>query len=164
MYTNYKLQENPSFRMIGAEFNKLLNTMTPDKGKDTDKPVKLGITIRTKTTNLVAKKDTSLLLETETLPKFGGGFFNIVSTAQNLLINTFGNIDFDVISKTVFLPVGAFEHEGNIFVYCHLIVEDEHTEAFSTNDSINFLPIEENTLNNLDNKSIMVISTLSIVR
>lgn len=164
MYSNYKLKTSPSFKMQGTEFNTLVNSMTKDKITHNHKPVKLGVTIRTKTTNLVAKQDNSILLECETESRFGEGFFNIISNAQRLIINTFGEIDFGVISNTVFLPIGAFENEEEITVYCHLIIDDEHVEVFSIKDSINFVPIGDNSLNNLNNKSIIVLQTLSIVK
>lgn len=163
MYSNYQLEDNPSFKMTGKEFNTLVNSLT--KGPtENSKPVKVGLTIRTATSNLVAKREDEILLPIELEPHLGEGYFNIITNIQKMLIDTFGNIDIDVISKTVLMPVGAFEDQECLIIYCVLIIQDEHLEVFNTNTSINFLHIEENSLNNLDNKSIMVLPTLTIVR
>lgn len=163
MYSNYQLENNPSFKMTGTEFNALVNSLTKEPTENS-KPVMVGLTIRTATSNLVAKHDDEILLPIELDPNLGEGYFNVLTNIQKMLIDTFGNINIDVISKTVLMPVGAFEDQGCIVVYCVLIIQDEHWEIFNTNTSINFLPIEENSLNNLDNKSIMVLPTLTIVR
>ena len=163
MYSNYQLENNPSFKMTGKDFNILVNSLTKEP-EENSKPVKVGLTIRTATNNLVAKQEDEILLPIELDPNLGEGYFNVLTNIQKMLIDTFGNINIDVISKTVLMPVGAFEDQGYMIIYCVLIIQDEHLDQFSTNASINFLPIEENSLNNLDNKSIMVLPTLTIVR
>lgn len=163
MYSSYQLENNPSFKMTGKDFNILVNSLVKEP-EENSKPVKVGLTIRTATSNLVAKQDDEILLPIELDPNLGDGYFNVLTNIQKMLIDTFGNIDFNVISKTVLMPVGAFEDQGYMIIYCVLIIQDEHLDQFSTNASINFLPIEENSLNNLDNKSIMVLPTLTIVR
>ena len=163
MYSNYQLENNPSFKMTGKEFNTLVNSLVKEP-EENSKPVKVGLTIRTATSNLVAKHEDKILLPVDLDPNLGEGYFNVLSNIQKMLIDTFGNIDFNVISKTVLMPVGAFEDQEEIIIYCVLILQDEHLEIFNTNTSINFLPIEENSLNNLDSKSIMVLPTLTIVR
>lgn len=163
MYSNYQLENNPSFKMTGKEFNTLVNSLVKEP-EENSKPVKVGLTIRTATSNLVAKHEDEILLPIELDPNLGEGYFNVLTNIQKMLIDTFGNINIDVISKTVLMPVGAFEDQGNMVIYCVLIIQDEHWEVFNTNTSINFLPIEENSLNNLDSKSIMVLPTLTIVR
>lgn len=163
MYSNYQLENNPSFKMTGKEFNTLVNSLTKEPTENS-KPVMVGLTIRTATSNLVAKHEDEILLPIELDPNLGEGYFNVLTNIQKMLIDTFGNINIDVISKTVLMPVGAFEDQGHMVIYCVLIIQDEHWEVFNTNTSINFLPIEENSLNNLDSKSIMVLPTLTIVR
>lgn len=163
MYSNYQLENNPSFKMTGKDFNILVNSLTKEP-EENSKPVMVGLTIRTATSNLVAKQEDEILLPIELDPNLGEGYFNVLTNIQKMLIDTFGNINIDVISKTVLMPVGAFEDQGYMIIYCVLIIQDEHLDQFSTNASINFLPIEENSLNNLDNKSIMVLPTLTIVR
>ena len=163
MYSNYQLENNPSFKMTGKEFNTLLNSLVKEPTENS-KPVKVGLTIRTATSNLVAKHEDKILLPVDLDPNLGEGYFNVLTNIQKMLIDTFGIINMNVISKTVLMPVGAFEDQGEIIIYCVLILQDEHLDTFSTNASINFLPIEENSLNNLDNKSIMVLPTLTIVR
>ena len=163
MYSNYQLENNPSFKMTGKEFNTLVNSLTKEPTENS-KPVMVGLTIRTATSNLVAKHEDEILLPIELDPNLGEGYFNVLTNIQKMLIDTFGIINMDVISKTVLMPVGAFEDQGHMVIYCVLIIQDEHWEIFNTNTSINFLPIEENSLNNLDNKSIMVLPTLTIVR
>lgn len=163
MYSNYQLENNPSFKMTGKEFNTLVNSLTKEPTENS-KPVMVGLTIRTATSNLVAKHEDEILLPIELDPNLGEGYFNVLTNIQKMLIDTFGIINMNVISKTVLMPVGAFEDQGHMVIYCVLIIQDEHWEIFNTNTSINFLPIEENSLNNLDNKSIMVLPTLTIVR
>ena len=163
MYSNYQLENNPSFKMTGKEFNTLVNSLTKEPTENS-KPVMVGLTIRTTTSNLVAKHGDEILLPIELDPNLGEGYFNVLSNIQKMLIDTFGEIDFNTISKTVLMPIGAFEDQGDIVIYLNLIIQDEHLDTFNTNASINFLPIEENSLNNLDNKSIMVLPTLTIVR
>ena len=163
MYSSYQLENNPSFKMTGKDFNILVNSLVKEP-EENSKPVKVGLTIRTATSNLVAKQEDEILLPIELDPNLGEGYFNVLTNIQKMLIDTFGNINIDVISKTVLMPVGAFEDQGYMIIYCVLIIQDEHLDQFSTNASINFLPIEENSLNNLDNKSIMVLPTLTIVR
>lgn len=163
MYSNYQLENNPSFKMTGKEFNTLVNSLTKEPTENS-KPVRVGLTIRTATSNLVAKHEDEILLPIELDPNLGEGYFNVLTNIQKMLIDTFGIINMDVISKTVLMPVGAFEDQGHMVIYCVLIIQDEHWEIFNTNTSINFLPIEENSLNNLDTKSIMVLPTLTIVR
>ena len=163
MYSSYQLENNPSFKMTGKDFNILVNSLTKEP-EENSKPVMVGLTIRTATSNLVAKQEDEILLPIDLDPNLGEGYFNVLTNIQKMLIDTFGNIDFNVISKTVLMPVGAFEDQGYMIIYCVLIIQDEHLDQFSTNASINFLPIEENSLNNLDNKSIMVLPTLTIVR
>ena len=163
MYSNYQLENNPSFKMTGKEFNTLVNSLTKEPTENS-KPVMVGLTIRTATSNLVAKHDDEIVLPIELDPNLGEGYFNVLTNIQKMLIDTFGIINMDVISKTVLMPVGAFEDQGHMIIYCVLIIQDEHWEVFNTNTSINFLPIEENSLNNLDSKSIMVLPTLTIVR
>lgn len=162
MYSSYQLENNPSFKMTGKDFNILVNSLNNEEESNA-KPVKVGLVIRTTTSNLVAKKEDSLLLLTDLSPELGQGYFNVLTNIQKMLIDTFGNIDFDTISKTVLMPIGAFEDQGEIVIYLNLIIEDEHLDTFSTNASINFLPIQENSLNNLDNRSIMILPTLTIV-
>ena len=163
MYSNYQLENNPSFKMTGKEFNTLVNSLTKEPTENS-KPVMVGLTIRTATSNLVAKHEDEILLPIELDPNLGEGYFNVLSNIQKMLIDTFGIINMGVISKTVLMPVGAFEDQEEMIIYCVLILQDEHFDTFSTNASINFLPIQENSLNNLDNKSIMVLPTLTIVR
>lgn len=163
MYSNYQLENNPSFKMTGKDFNILVNSLVKEP-KENSKPVKVGLTIRTATNNLVAKQEDKIVFLIDLDPNLGEGYFNVLTHIQKMLIDTFGNIDFNVISKTVLMPVGAFEDQGEIVIYCVLIVQDEQLDPFNTNASINFLPIDENSLNNLDNKSIMVLPTLTIVR
>ena len=163
MYSNYQLENNPSFKMTGKEFNTLVNSLTKEPTENS-KPVRVGLTIRTATSNLVAKHEDGILLPIELDPNLGEGYFNVLTNIQKMLIDTFGIINMGVISKTVLMPVGAFEDQEEMIIYCVLILQDEHLDTFSTNASINFLPIEENSLNNLDNKSIMVLPTLTIVR
>ena len=163
MYSNYQLENNPSFKMTGKEFNTLVNSLTKEPTENS-KPVMVGLTIRTATSNLVAKHGDEILLPIELDPNLGEGYFNVLTNIQKMLIDTFGIINMGVISKTVLMPVGAFEDQEEMIIYCVLILQDEHLDTFSTNASINFLPIEENSLNNLDNKSIMVLPTLTIVR
>lgn len=162
MYTKYKLETNPHFKMTGTEFNMLVNSLVKTPTPDT-KPVKVGLTIRTATSNLVAKEGDRIVHMKDLEPELGEGYFNVITNIQKMLVNTYGEIDFDVIKNTVLMPVGAFEDQGEIVIYCVLIIQDEHLETFSTNELINFLPIEENSLNNLDNKSIMILPTLTIV-
>ena len=56
MYSNYQLENNPSFKMTGKEFNTLVNSLTKEPTENS-KPVMVGLTIRTATSNLVAKHD-----------------------------------------------------------------------------------------------------------
>lgn len=163
MYSNYQLENNPSFKMTRKEFNTLVNSLTKEPTENS-KPVRVGLTIRTASSNLVAKHDDEIVLPIELDPNLGEGYFNVLTNIQKMLIDTFGIINMGVISKTVLMPVGAFEDREEMIIYCVLILQDEHLDTFSTNASINFLPIEENSLNNLDNKSIMVLPTLTIVR
>lgn len=162
MYTNYKLKENPSFKMTGLEFNTLVNSITREPHEEV-KPVQFGLAIRTKTSNVIAKQGDTVLFCKDLSSELGEGYFNIISNIQKMLIDTFGDIDFNVIKETVLMPVGAFEYQGNIIIYFNLIIEDHQVEVFSTNPSINFLPIEGISLNNLDNRSIMILPTLTIV-
>ena len=162
MYTNHKLPNNPSFRMTGVEFNTLINSITREPHGEA-KPVQVGLAIRTKTSNLIAKQEDTVLFCKDLSSELGEGYFNIISNIQKMLIDTFGDIDFNVIKETVLMPVGAFEDQGNIIIYCNLIIEDHQVEVFSTNPSIVFLPIEEISLKNLDNRSIMILPTLTIV-
>lgn len=163
MYSNYHLANNPSFKMEGKEFNTLTNSLITEPTENS-KPVNIGLTIRTTNSNLVAKQEDKILFTSELSSELGEGYFNVLSNIQTMLIDMFGNIDFNVISKTVLMPVGAFEDQGEIFIYCMLIIQDDQVEAFNTNGSINFLPIEENTLNNLDNKSIIVLQTITVTK
>ena len=163
MYSSYQLENNPSFKMTGKDFNILVNSLTKEP-EENSKPVMVGLTIRTATSYLVAKQEDKIVFPIDLDPNLGEGYFNVLTNIQKMLIDTFGNIDFNVISKTVLMPVGAFEDQGYMIIYCVLIIQDEHLDQFSTTASINFLPIEENSLNNLDNKSIMVLPTLTIVR
>ena len=163
MYSNYQLENNPSFKMTGKEFNTLVNSLVKEP-EENSKPVKVGLTIRTATNNLVAKQEDKIVFPIDLDPNLGEGYFNVLTNIQKMLIDTFGEIDFNTISKTVLMPIGAFEDQGDIVIYLNLIIQDEHLDTFNTNASINFLPIEENSLNNLDNKSIMVLPTLTIVR
>ncbi len=162
MYSNYKLENNPSFKMTRHDFNALVNSITEEPTEDS-KPIKVGLTIRTATSNLVAKQEDKIVFPIELQPNLHEGYFNVLTNIQKMLIDTFGTIAFNLISKTVLMPVGAFEDQGEIIIYCVLILQDEHLDPFSTNASIKFLPIEKNSLNNLDNKSIMVLPTLTIV-
>lgn len=163
MYSNYHLANNPSFKMEGKEFNILTNSLITEPTENS-KPVNIGLTIRTTNSNLIAKQENKILFTSELSSELGEGYFNVLSNIQTMLIDMFGNIDFNVISKTVLMPVGAFEDQGEIFIYCMLIIQDDQVEAFNTNGSINFLPIEENTLNNLDNKSIIVLQTITVTK
>lgn len=163
MYSNYHLATNPSFKMEGKEFNILTNSLITEPTENS-KPIKIGLTIRTTNSNLVAKQEDKILFTSELSPELGEGYFNVLSNIQTMLIDMFGNIDFNVISKTVLMPVGAFEDQGEIFIYCMLVIQDDQVEAFNTNGLINFLPIEENTLNNLDNKSIIVLQTITVTK
>lgn len=163
MYSNYHLANNPSFKMEGKEFNTLTNSLITEPTENS-KPVNIGLTIRTTNSNLVAKQEDKILFTSELSSELGEGYFNVLSNIQTMLIDMFGDIDFNVISKTVLMPVGAFEDQGEIFIYCMLIIQDDQVEAFNTNGSINFLPIEENTLNNLDNKSIIVLQTITVTK
>lgn len=163
MYSNYHLANNPSFKMEGKEFNTLTNSLITEPTENS-KPVNIGLTIRTTNSNLVAKQEDKILFTSELSSELGEGYFNVLSNIQTMLIDMFGNIDFNVISKTVLMPVGAFEDQEEIFIYCMLIIQDDQVEAFNTNGSINFLPIEENTLNNLDNKSIIVLQTITVTK
>lgn len=163
MYSNYHLANNPSFKMKGKEFNILTNSLITEPTENS-KPVNIGLTIRTTNSNLIAKQENKILFTSELSSELGEGYFNVLSNIQTMLIDMFGNIDFNVISKTVLMPVGAFEDQGEIFIYCMLIIQDDQVEAFNTNGSINFLPIEENTLNNLDNKSIIVLQTITVTK
>lgn len=163
MYSNYHLANNPSFKMEGKEFNTLTNSLITEPTENS-KPVNIGLTIRTTNSNLVAKQEDKILFTSKLSSELGEGYFNVLSNIQTMLIDMFGNIDFNVISKTVLMPVGAFEDQGEIFIYCMLIIQDDQVEAFNTNGSINFLPIEENTLNNLDNKSIIVLQTITVTK
>lgn len=166
MYSNYVLSKNPSFKMTKEDFNQLVNSLTetPEEGS---RPVKVGLTIRTATNNLVATKT---LKEHEVVfihdldPTLGKGYFNIINNLQKFLTETFGELTLDIIKKTVLMPVGAFEDEGDLIIYCVLVIQDEQLETFSTNDSIKFIPIEENSLKNLDNRSIIILPTLTVVK
>lgn len=163
MYSSYQLENNPSFKMTGKDFNILVNSLVKEP-EENSKPVKVGLTIRTATSNLVAKHEDKILLPVDLDPNLGKGYFNVLTSIQKMLIDTFGDIDFNTISKTVLMPIGAFEDQGDIVIYLNLIIQDEHLDTFNTNASINFLPIQKNSLNNLDNKSIIVLPTLTIVR
>lgn len=162
MYTNHKLPNNPSFRMTGVEFNTLVNSLTKEPHGEAN-PVQVGLAIRTKTSNLIAKQEDTVLFCKDLSSELGEGYFNIISNIQKMLIETFGDINFNVIKETVLMPIGAFEDQGNIIIYCNLIIEDHQVEVFSTNPSIKFFPIEENSLNNLNNRSIIILPTLTVV-
>lgn len=158
MYTNYKLKENPSFRMTKEEFNTLVNSLK----EEGETKVKVGLVVRTTYSNEVAIEGNDFMF-IEDIHNGHGGYFNVVGACQKILVEKFHVADLDTIKNTVLMPVGAFEHEGEIVIYLNLVIKDGFEQRFKTNESINFLPIQEISLNNLDNKSIMVLPTLTIV-
>ena len=64
MYSNYKLENNPSFKMTKDTFNSLVNSLMTER-EDESLPVKVGVTIRTTHTNLVACKEESVVFLNE---------------------------------------------------------------------------------------------------
>lgn len=163
MYTSYKLENNPSFKMLGKDFNTLVNSITSEQTGDS-KPVRLGLTIRTATSNEVAMKDNQIIHTFDIDPELGAGYFNLLNNIKILLTDTFGDLPFSLMQQTVLMPVGAFENEGIIYIYFVLVIQDSHVETFSTNDQIRFVHIEGNALNNLDKKSIIILPTLTVVK
>lgn len=164
MYSNYKLKTNPDFHMERGEFNTLVNSLCTDKITDDHMPVKVGLVIRTKTSNLVAsKEDGTKLFVSDVTKDSGEGYFSLLTTIQSMLIKTFENLDFNIIKNTILLPYGAFEDQGDKIIYFNLIIEDNLVEAFNTNPSITFVPIEESSLNMPDKRTIIILPTLTIV-
>ena len=163
MYTSYKLENNPSFKMLGKDFNTLVNSITSEQTGDS-KPVRLGLTIRTATSNEVAMKDNQVIHTFDIDPELGTGYFNLLNNIKIFLTDTFGDLPFNLVQQTVLMPIGAFENEGIIYIYFVLVIQDSHVKTFSTNDQIRFVPIEGNALNNLDKKSIIVLPTLTVVK
>ena len=84
MYTSYKLENNPSFKMLGKDFNTLVNSITSEQTGDS-KPVRLGLTIRTATSNEVAMKDNQIIHTFDIDPELGAGYFNLLNNIKILL-------------------------------------------------------------------------------
>ena len=102
MYSNYQLENNPSFKMTRKEFNTLVNSLTKEPTENS-KPVRVGLTIRTATSNLVAKHYDEIVLPIELDPNLGEGYFNVLTNIQKMLIDTFGIINMDVSRSVVIL-------------------------------------------------------------
>lgn len=162
MYSNYKLENNPSFKMTKDTFNSLINSLTTEQEADS-LPVKVGVTIRTTHTNLVACREESVVFLNEIRPEHKG-YFSVLSSVVDMLNHTFKNLPPTTMAETVLMPVGAFIDNQELVIYLHLIIKDEHLEVFNSNASVTFLSIGENDLNNLKTQSIMVLPTLSIVK
>ena len=165
MYTNFKLEQNPDFQMRQGQFNALMNSLEVDQITSEHIPVKVGLVVRTKTSNLVAttEEGTKLLVSDVKIKKQGEGYFSLITNIQVLLLETFGELNFEVIKNTVLIPYGAFEDQGEMIVYFNLIIEDNLVEEFSNNPSIKFVPIEEDSLNLPDKRTIIILPTLTIV-
>lgn len=158
MFTKTNLTKNPSFKMTKEDFNSLVNSISPEE-QDGSKPVKVAVSVRTMASNKVFKKDNSVLLEGETKPHNTKGYFSLIISIQKLIMDEFNIQDFNVIKNTILMPVGAFENEqGELVVYFHLILQETVEDVFH-----NLVPISNETLNNLDFGSTMVLQTLSIV-
>lgn len=165
MYTNFKLEQNPDFQMRKGQFNALMNSLCIDKHSEDHIPVKVGLVVRTKTTNLVAttEEGNKLLISDILVKKLGEGYFSLISNVQILLLQTFGQLNFETIKNTILVPYGAFEDQGEMIIYFNLVIDDNLVEEFSHNPSIKFLPIQEDSLNIPDNRTIIILPTLTIV-
>lgn len=158
MYTNKTLSTNPHFKMKGTEFNEIVNSLKATK-EDADKPVKIALTIRTATTNLVAENLSSIVMTIDPKPLDVNNYFSMLASIKDELSETFGSFDLDLIKQTVLMPIGVFEYKGQVYIYFNLIIQDNLIEKFN---GVEFLKIEK--LEVLDSLSKMVLPSLIVTK
>lgn len=164
MYSSYQLKQNPSFKMTGAEFNEIINTVKDNEQTGWCKPIKLSLSIRTTQTNLVAKSNNSIVITSDLVTgEEINGYFRLTYTVKKVLKHFFPSVVFEDIKNTVLLPIGVYEQNGEMFVYMHLILQDDQIEQF-TNPYIEYTHIKDLYFDfKLDSASLMVLQTLNIV-
>lgn len=164
MYSSYQLKQNPSFKMTGEEFNTIINTVRDKEELGWDKPIKLALSIRTTNTNLVAKSNKSVVVTSDLVTgEHFKGYFRLTFTVKEVLNYLFPNVAFEDIKNTVLLPLGVYEQNGELFIYMHLILQDDQIEQF-TNPEIEYTHIKDLYFDfKLDSASLIVLPTLNLV-
>lgn len=157
------LKENPSFRMTGAEFKNIIDSMTVSQENEDQIPVRVALTVRTSSTNLVARQHNSVVC-TSPLDYHGlQGYFNVTSQVKTIINTMFPMVSFEEIKSTVLMPIGMFMYQDMLHVYLHLILQDDQMEKF-TALNMDYPTIKDLYFDfNLDSPSLMVLPTLKIV-
>lgn len=159
MYLDINLDQKVNFKMTKESFNSVINSLTDEpKGK----PVRLGLLVRSTTTNLVAKFEDSILLKSDIkeVPN-QKGYFRLIHVIRDLVMGKL-NIESDVLMKTILMPIGVIEEETEYIIYFNLIIPDDILNTLNTD--VFFVPITECLFNGLDSLSQIIKPTVSVVK
>lgn len=165
MYIRRELiTEDVMFRLDGGKYNTLVNAITHDKTNEDDYEINIAMVIRTDNTNeiLINKNGSSIVFTNKVGFNDMIGYFSLATSCQELLLREIApkfRDNIEDIKKTVLMPVGVFLHDNKVYFYFNLIIKPEIKDHFN----YDFINIDMDALNCLDEKTIIVLPTISIV-
>ena len=153
------LKSSPMFKMEGHEYSRFLERLKDEKEHEEDITAVVSLVVRTDRTNEVLINQQSLLFTNEIYGKAkptNDVYMNLLQTCKVILDDISTGFTSDTIRNTVVMPVGVFLDDNKMHFYFNLIIKEELKDLFY----YEFINIEDLALNDINDKSIIVLPTL----
>lgn len=153
------LKSSPMFRLKGDDYHAILDKLKDEKEHEEDVEAVVSLIVRTDRTNEVLIDKESLLFVNEIYGKAEKttNYMNLLQTCK-VILDDIVTKDFKMehIRNTVVMPVGVFLEDNKMHFYFNLIIKEELKDLFK----YQFVNLEDLSLNDIDDKSIIVLPTL----